>query len=150
MYDFTKENLNHIRDAGATQTEKDLAENLLSMWSTLLEAVDSSAVVKDALFDSLHMEKSKLIRLTFSQNNWRDESGSVWIKPEPGKWLAVFDKPSALSSFVEINEETEVRVIEKIQHAIKESPFSFANQKTAELIFDEVKTYFANMRIVNG
>ena len=54
MKSFTKEELIVIRDTGNTQTEKDLAENLLSLWSTLLVAVDSSAVVKDALFDALH------------------------------------------------------------------------------------------------
>lgn len=55
MKSFIKEQLTQIRDTGATQLEKDLAENLLSMWDTLLKAIDSSEIVKDALFDALHM-----------------------------------------------------------------------------------------------
>lgn len=54
MKSFSKEALVAIRENGATETERDLAENLLSMWETLRDSIDSSMALKDELFDALN------------------------------------------------------------------------------------------------
>jgi hypothetical protein len=40
-----------------------------------------------------HEAQSASLALTFTNDNWRDADGNVWIKPEPGKWMGTFDKP---------------------------------------------------------